>query len=359
MATITSYTTKTGTRYRVRYRKPDGTQTDKRGFKTKRAAQEWSACNIAAIRDGSYIDPSAGKTTVGDLHATWIKLKAGLKPSYLAAIESTWNVHVKPAWGDRAVNTIRKSETQAWIAELSTRRSASITRRAHDILAGILDLATTDKLIHENPARGFKLPKKTRGRHSYLTWEQLARFANAAGEHAALVLFLGTTGLRWGEVIALQGKHLDRQRSRVTVERSAAYIKGKFEIGAPKTHELRSVPVPATVLALLPTPLPEALLWQNRAGEMLRKPQLGKGWWDAAVQACQAADPHFPRITPHDLRHTAASLAVSAGANVKAVQRMLGHASASMTLDQYADLFDTDLDAVADALDQRLRALVS
>lgn len=57
-------------------------------------------------------------------------------------------------------------------------------------------------------------------------------------------------------------------------------------------------------------------------------------------------------MTPHDLRHTAASLAISAGANVKAVQRMLGHASAAMTLDTYADLFDDDLDNVADALDR-------
>lgn len=58
----------------------------------------------------------------------------------------------------------------------------------------------------------------------------------------------------------------------------------------------------------------------------------------------------MPRVTPHDLRHTAASLAISSGANVKAAQRMLGHASASMTLDTYADLFDDDLDAVAVAL---------
>jgi len=56
------------------------------------------------------------------------------------------------------------------------------------------------------------------------------------------------------------------------------------------------------------------------------------------------------------LRHTAASLAVSAGANVKAVQRMLGHAKASMTLDVYADLFDDDLDAVADTLDAVIRS---
>lgn len=56
-------------------------------------------------------------------------------------------------------------------------------------------------------------------------------------------------------------------------------------------------------------------------------------------------------MTPHDLRHTAASLAVSAGASVKAVQTMLGHKSAAMTLDVYSDLFDSDLDDVAARMD--------
>src|SRR5690348_17117972 len=57
-------------------------------------------------------------------------------------------------------------------------------------------------------------------------------------------------------------------------------------------------------------------------------------------------------LTPHELRHTAASLAVAEGANVKAVQRMFGHASAAMTLDVYANLFEGDLDQVAERLDQ-------
>ena len=68
--------------------------------------------------------------------------------------------------------------------------------------------------------------------------------------------------------------------------------------------------------------------------------------FDAAARAIGE-----PGLTPHELRHTAASLAIKAGANVKAVQRMLGHASAAMTLDRYADLFDDDLDDVADRLD--------
>lgn len=61
-------------------------------------------------------------------------------------------------------------------------------------------------------------------------------------------------------------------------------------------------------------------------------------------------------LTPHELRHTAASLAVSSGANVKDVQRMLGHASAAMTLDVYAGLFEDSLDGVADRLDTLTRA---
>jgi integrase len=82
----------------------------------------------------------------------------------------------------------------------------------------------------------------------------------------------------------------------------------------------------------------------------MRLPHSQAGWFAQAVRRAQETDRAFPRVTPHDLRHTAASLAISAGANVKAVQRMLGHASAAMTLDVYADLFDDDLDAVAVAL---------
>jgi len=70
------------------------------------------------------------------------------------------------------------------------------------------------------------------------------------------------------------------------------------------------------------------------------RPPVDKKWFSGAVARCGRADPTFPRVTAHDLRHTATSLAVSAGANVKAVQKMLGHASAVMTLDTYADLFD-------------------
>jgi integrase len=80
----------------------------------------------------------------------------------------------------------------------------------------------------------------------------------------------------------------------------------------------------------------------------LQRPKSSTGWFQAAVKRAGVQ-----KITPHDLRHTCASLAVSAGVNVLALQRMLGHKSAKITLDTYADLFDDDLDAVAVALHAR------
>ena len=84
-----------------------------------------------------------------------------------------------------------------------------------------------------------------------------------------------------------------------------------------------------------------------RTKTYLRNHAFHEGWFDPA-----ASEVGPDGITPHALRNTAASLAVSAGAHVKSVQRVLGYASAAMTLDTYADLFDDDLDNVAWALNE-------
>jgi len=101
---------------------------------------------------------------------------------------------------------------------------------------------------------------------------------------------------------------------------------------------------------------PDDLVFPSPKGDVLRNGNFRRRRFDAAVEKLQENYPELPKITPHSLRHTAASLAISAGATVLAVQRMLGHASAAMTLDVYSDLFDDDLDAVAEALDARARA---
>jgi integrase len=132
-------------------------------------------------------------------------------------------------------------------------------------------------------------------------------------------------------------------------------VSGTIHVGTPKTGEARSVPFPPFIAPLLMEGMENKTASQLVFGDgdnYLHQPDRRRGWYVSAIARSQAIDSHFPRVTIHDLRHTAASLAISAGANVKAVQRMLGHASAAMTLDTYADLFDDDLDAVAMALDK-------
>lgn len=90
---------------------------------------------------------------------------------------------------------------------------------------------------------------------------------------------------------------------------------------------------------------PNDLVFNNRSGRLLDNSNFRRHVFDPAVRAAGVGP-----LTPHDLRDTAASLAVSAGANVKAVQRLLGHASAAMTLDVYSGLFSDDLDRVAERL---------
>jgi integrase len=80
----------------------------------------------------------------------------------------------------------------------------------------------------------------------------------------------------------------------------------------------------------------DELAFPSPQGAVLRNRNARAAWFDEATGTIGE-----PGLTPHELRHTAASLAISAGANVTAVQRMLGHASAAMTLDRHADLANT------------------
>jgi integrase len=127
-------------------------------------------------------------------------------------------------------------------------------------------------------------------------------------------------------------------------------IRWEIHVGTPKSHQRRSVPYPERLDPLVEDACagkrPDGLLFGNGITHM-KMDSGDRGWFATAVRHARELDPSIPRLTPHDLRHTAASLAISAGANVKAIQRMLGHASAAMTLDTYSDLFEDDLDAVA------------
>lgn len=365
MATISNYNTAQGKRWRVRYRTPERNQTDKRGFKTKREAEAFAATVEVSKMRGEYVAPSSARVTVGKLGPAWLDRQRGhLKPSGYGPMEAAWRLRVQPRWGDIALGDIRPTAVQQWISDLGRGTpgakavGASVVKRTHHVFSGILADAVRDNLIARSPAAGVKLPRTSRKRPVYLTHQQVATLAAAAGEYEGLVLLLAYTGLRWGEAIGLHVRDLDMLRRQATISENAVQSVKQIYVGTPKAHKQRTVPLPGFLLPYLARQCEgknrDDLLWSGDDSGHLRRPHPISGWFAKAV-----AESGVPRTTPHDLRHTAASLAVSAGANVKAVQKMLGHASAAMTLDIYADLFDDDLEAVATALhDARSRESV-
>ena len=356
MASIESYKTATGEkRYQVRYRKPDHSSTRKRGFKTKAQAEAFEHEQMAAINSGQFIDDSRANTTISALVLPWLENKKGiLKPSAFKSLESSWRNQVEGHWGSRKISSIRHSEVQTWVSNMSIDYSATSVIRAYGILSAVLDVAVRDRRILANDARGIDLPRKVSKRRPYLTMEQVEVLAANSKNFGTLVYTLAYTGLRWGEVTELRLKDFDALRKRLAVNGNAVDVSGTIIVGTPKNHTIRSVGVPGFLVELLARECegksPNSLIFGDGLNHV-RRPTSGRGWFESAVRQSQEIDATFPRVTPHDLRHTAASLAISKTSNPKIVQRMLGHKSAAMTLDTYADLFEDDLDTVAAQLD--------
>lgn len=373
MATIEQYDVKKGRnkrerqRWRVIYRRPDHKQTTKSGFTTKRDAEQFVNTVEVAKHRGEYIDPGKSRVLVEDLAETWLKhKKATTKPSTFQTYESRWRIHVKNRWGHIAVSKVRASDVQTWVAELHAGKpgatpplkplSGSLIADCFTVLSGVLDLAEKDRSILTNPLRGrVQLPRRNEQPKIYLQHHEVRALADAS-THPEIILTLAYTGLRWGELTGLRVKHIEHATRRIRVDTSITILRnGEVSETAPKTHERRVIVFPALLAEILAEQCArkhrDEFVFNSPNGGMLKPPSSQTGWFGMAVKRSG-----LPNLSPHDLRHTTASLAVSAGANVKALQRMLGHASAAMTLDRYADLFDEDLVAVADALDVAAQA---
>jgi integrase len=167
-----------------------------------------------------------------------------------------------------------------------------------------------------------------------------------------VVLILAYLGLRFGELTGLQVEDVDLPARRVRVRRSITQVGGKLVTSLPKTKAgYRSVPIPMKLAPVLAA----RIAGQSRGAVAIRSPRgarLSRENWARAVRFKEHTKLlGHPEMRIHDRRHTYASLARSAGADLKLLQHTMGHASITVTAHTYADLFDSDLDQVADALD--------
>jgi integrase len=361
-------------RYDAVYRAPDGRERS-RTFKTKREADQWRRAQLAALDRGSFFDPRSGRVTLREWADEWVRTSVDLRESTNDIHERNLRLHVLPTLGDIELSKLTTLGLRGWLAELAAKpiqspradgsdvtklRSASTTHQAYRTLHRLLSAAVETEMISRNPLVGVKPPKIDDDEMQFITASEVARLADTIDERYRALVLVANCGLRASELVGLRRNRIDFTKNRISiVEQISERSNGRgFVVGPPKTTAgRREVPLPGFVAEVLTEHMsrwsessPTGLVFPAPAGGPIRWRSWSTRFWQPAVARAE-----LDGLRPHDLRHTCASLAIASGADVKVIQRMLGHASATMTLDRYGHLFPDRLDDIASRLDEVAR----
>jgi integrase len=216
-------------------------------------------------------------------------------------------------------------------------------------LRSILAFAVADVRVQRNVAAAVRKPTSGRARREgqALTLDELRRLTAACkGPYRDVVLMLALAGLRWGELAGLQvGDRVSVPGPGLRLRRAvlASGGGGALYVDTLKNNRYRTVPLVVDLVPIVDRwsagKMPDAWLFSAPGGGPLRESNWKRSvGWGAATTAAE-----LDGFRVHDLRHTAASLWLAAGADPKVVQRVLGHATASMTMDLYGHLVDGNL----------------
>ncbi|MCL2782765.1 MAG: site-specific integrase [Propionibacteriaceae bacterium] len=362
----------------VRYRTPEG-KTREKAFQRKKDAENWLVSTEATKLVGDFVDPHKSTIAVKVWADTWIASKTSLAATTRARYEDIVRAYIKPRWGNLALSKVTHEDIQAWVAGLDL--APASVRKVHRVLSLMLGYAVKSGRLAKNPAKGIDLPHVQSKEKRFLTHAQVEVFAREVGPNWSLVVrFLAYTGLRFGELAALRWRNMDLLRRRAIINQSVSPVNGKMVFSDTKGHGRREVPIQKFLIAdltmLMEGKGPNDLVFTGPSGAILRAQTLSQTAFPRASKALGICEPKLDNegqpikdtkgsivltnfLTPHELRHTAASLAIASGADVKVVQKMLGHKSATMTLDLYGHLFPDRLDVVADAMEDARTAALS
>lgn len=232
--------------------------------------------------------------------------------------------------------------------------SPKTIRHYYNALGMIFSYAEKQNVIAQNPMQKVDAPKKDKKPVDALTQEQAAQFFRLLSDcpldfHCILYLLI-TAGIRRGECIGLKWKDIDENHSTITIARSVVYTpESGIMVSTPKTaNSIRTIPIMPSALHLLQR-------WKEHAQREHPNTILKDAFvFPSEKDLFSPRDPNsvtrrvkrfmksngFPDLSPHDLRHSCATLLLSQGADIKSVQEILGHADASTTLNFYvkADL---------------------
>lgn len=375
-------------RWQVDYRDNSGKRQRKR-FDTKREALAHDAQVRDELNKGSYVDPrKADQITVGALWKMYRERLAthgatGRRPTSgktLQRYDNHAKNYVLPRWEHTRLSSITHDDVASWLTGLASVKTGKLagapTREsAGKLFQRLLEFAVTQGMLVRNPAkdRAGRAPyipgkdeiAKESKDHVYLSAVELVRLAAACKGYEDFILLAGTCGLRWGEITALRVEDVDLTENTALASITHAFTEqtGLGIVDGPtKTYESRKVPIPNTLLPQLRERVADKasgdLVFTTIQGKPLRNGNFTKRYLKPAAEVAARSLPQNSQVSKvhfHSLRHTAVSLAIRNGVNIKVVQRIAGHADATMTLNVYAGLFDDDLHDSAQRLDARLR----
>ncbi len=347
-------------RYRARYRAPDGRERS-RTFERRIDAERWLATQAADVARGAWLDPAAGRLAFETWAERWEAGLSNLRPTTRALNVGVLRNHLLPRFRAYRLTDIATSDVQAMVAEgLEAGASASAVRRRVIVLRTILEAAVAEGRIGRNPAARVTLPTERAREMRFLAPEHIAALADAVRppHYRPLVLTAAYVGLRWGELAGLRVGNVDVLRRRIAVVEQLVEVGGRLSWGPPKTRAgRRTVTMPATIATMLGEHLgtepvrSSGLVFPTPSGRPLHRSNFRKVW----TRAVRESGIDVPGLTFHELRHTAAALAIAQGAHPLAIRDRLGHASITVTMDVYGGLFPSLDEAIADGLDEVLR----
>jgi integrase len=308
-----------------------------------------------------WVDAALAEQPFAEYVAGWWATTTHLRPSSRARVQGILDHHLLPCFGAAPLASIGPANVRAFVADLVGAGLAPATvRKVYNALGSIFRSAVASGILGRSPCIGVSLPGLgARQEQRFLSPEEIARLAATHPDrYRAMVLVGGYGGLRFGELAGLSAQRFDALRSRLTVLDSITEVGGHLHRGPTKTGRGRVVSLPRFVSEALARhmsafpPGAAALIFTAAEGGPLRRTRFRERVWVGAVEEAGLGPLRF-----HDLRHTAAALAIKAGAHPRAIQERLGHASITTTLNQYGHLFPELDEQLAERLDVMGRAV--
>lgn len=327
-----------------------------RTFERRGDAVRWEAEQKRLLQTGDFVSPNAGRMTVVELADEYRDSRRGqVSVRAWESDESALRVHIVPAFRHRPIASVSTVEIERFLTELAITRSVRTAARVRTTLRGLFRYAVRTRRLAKSPAETVALPRPDSRTGKVIEIrpypiEVLSSVVLTQREfserYADITLVLALTGLRMGELRGLRVRDVvDLPYPALAVKRSvpqSGRTSAPIERATTKSGRTRTVPLSAPIQPVIDSWAsgrePDDLLFPAPEGGFLRTQN-----WRRAV--------HWPETSlgrrPHDLRHTAASLWIAAGIDIKTVSAWLGHSTAKLTLDTYGHLMGTDADRAA------------